>query len=182
MKQLFFLTSCIFLCLNINAQDGYWSKADVSITSVSLVAHVNPNAPRSIVLPNKNVNLPVPADANITTLPIKEKEIPAMFKCSVTVHNDGKDPANETTVIVVLPAQVTAQLSTLNVNAIMHKYDNTSPFTSYIELKLGDMTAGQNKTVEFVFTRSLGPNKVSAYIYSNTSDTNPLNNYKEAIF
>ena len=181
MKQLFFFSICIFPSLFINAQDQ-WSKADVGITSISLVAH--PPGPASIMPPdNKAPQTDVRLENSGTKLPARQQELPFKFKCRIIVQNDNNDLAYKTKLMVVLPAHVNAEAITYYQDATKHKIIDTSPFTSYFEFNLWDMAAGQTATLEFVFTRPLNvPVQVSAYIFSATPDPNPLNNYKNGSY
>ncbi len=181
MKQLLLIIICIFHGLLINAQEQ-WSKADVSITSISLLAHTT--GPASIVPPdNKTPKTDVKLENSGTKLPARQQELPFWFKCRIIVQNGNNDLAFKTKLMVVLPAHVNAEAITFYRDATEHKIIDTSPFTSYFEFNLWDMAAGQTATLEFVFTRPLNvPVQVSAYIFSSTPDPNPLNNYKNGSY
>lgn len=190
MKQLLAAVACILLTLLMHAQDdGYWSKSDLSITTLSLVAYISPNAPQGLEVPkNLNGNQNVAANTNNrrrdSMLLVKKtnKEIPEFFRCIVTVKNNNIHAANNAKLIVVLPPHVNAQVNSPGV--IMHKYDPTSPFTASVEFSLGNLGANQSKSFEIFLRKSVTTDvhKVTAFTFSNTIDTDAGNNHKETTF
>jgi len=175
MKQLSSLIVCAFFYTICFAQER--AQADVSITSVTLNTAANNGA--SIAKPLSG-SLPVLKPGTAEQAKNAILEAGQNLKCSVKVHNENDDDAYPTTLVVVLPVEVSA----INVpsNATIHKSSSASTFTGYITFDLGHMTVGQNITVEFTFTKSKYGNKVGAYAYSGTPDPNPTNNYKEASY
>lgn len=164
----------IILLLNIHvvsAQER--NQADISISSVTLNNSSQLRPTSAIVKPATVTSIPEKGDG-AKTVPRQD------LRCSITVHNENDDDAYETTLIAVLPVEVS--VVSLPPNAVVHKSTTSSPFAGYITFNLGHMTVGQNITVEFTFTKSKYGNKVGAYAFSGTPDPNPGNNYKEATF
>jgi len=179
MKQILFISICIFSGLFVFAQTTY--NADVSITSMSLVSADKPKT-GVIVDPNAS-NLPTVSTNNLNriTIPGTEKSLPLNFKGSITVHNDSIDQGNETYLIVILPPYVIA--GTTWANAVVQRAGPSNYFDGYILFNLGKLSKGQTLTVDFGFKRSTEfTNKVYAFIFSNSADPNFRNNIKEVSF
>lgn len=174
MKQLSFLIVIVFIYTMSFAQER--AQADVSITSVTLKGAAN-NAAIISSQPSTNITAG-PGSQSIKNA--KMETPPQELKCAVTVHSHHDDDAYPTTLIVLLPVEVT--VTSYPANATLHKSSSNSTFVGYISFNLGSLAVGQNATVEFTFTRSKYGNKVGAYAYSGTPDPNPTNNYKEASF
>lgn len=167
MKQIILFAVCIFTGLLIAAQERW--QADVSVTSVTIS-----NA--SVLKPVIQSNSKNPAVINNTTA----TTLPSNLKCSIKVHNENDDDANGTTLVVVLPVEVS--VVSVSSGGKTHAAANGSQYIAYITFDLGHMTVGQNSTVEFTFTKSKYTNKVGAFAYSTSPDPNPANNYKDATF
>lgn len=167
MKQITLFAFCIFSGLFISAQERW--QADVSVTSVTISN--GPTLKANIQSASK-----IPASVNTTAV----TNTPSDLKCSITVHNENDDDANATTLVVVLPVEVSVVF--MSPCGTTHTAANGSQYISYITFDLGHMTVGQNITVEFTFTKSKYKNKVGAFAYSTSPDPNPANNYKDATF
>jgi hypothetical protein len=103
------------------------------------------------------------------------------MKCSITIHNENDDDAWGTKMVVVLPVEVT--VISMPPNATPDKaVTSTQPFAGHIVFDLGHLTVGQNVTVEFVFSKSKYVNKLGAFVYSDSPDPDPSNNYKDATY
>lgn len=167
MKHIILFAICIFTGLFIAAQERW--QADVSVTSLTIS-----NAPslRSTIQSSSKI----PVSVNNTTV----ATAPSNLKCSITVHNENDDDANATTLVVVLPVEVSVVV--MSPGGTTHTAANGSQYIAYITFNLGHMTVGQNVTVEFTFTKSKYTNKVGAFAYSTSPDPNPANNYKDATF
>lgn len=167
MKQITLFCVSIFTGLFLSAQERW--QADVSVASVTIS-----NAPslKPSIQNGSKISVPV----SNTTLATG----PSNLKCSITVHNENDDDANATTLVVVLPVEVSVVV--MSPGGTTHTAANGSPYIGYITFDLGHMTVGQNVTVEFTFTKSKYTNKVGAFAYSTSPDPNPANNYKDATF
>jgi hypothetical protein len=120
------------------------------------------------------------ADVSISKLTLTDQAKPlktANLKCTITVHNENDDDANEATLIVLVPVEVSIVSHPSNATV----YTN-GPWACYLVFNLGHMTVGQDITVEFTLTKSKYGNKVGGYAYSRTPDPDPANNYKDATF
>jgi hypothetical protein len=167
MKQVTLFAICIFTGLLISAQERW--QADVSVTSVTIS-----NA--SVLKSNIQSASKIPASVNTAAVTNTLSDL----KCSITVHNENDDDANATTLVVVLPVEVSVVF--MSPGGTTHTAANGSPYIAYITFDLGHMTVGQNVTVELTFTKSKYTNKVGAFAYSTSPDPNPANNYKDATF
>jgi len=149
------------------------AQADVSITSVTLsdVKVKTLTKPVSEHAPGT-----VPSAGSNTASLVSSGNL----KCSITVHNENDDDANQTMLVVVVPVEVS--IVSMPANATVYKAGNTSPFAGYLTFSLGNMYVGQNITVEFTFKKSQYGNKVGAYAFSASPDPNPANNYKDATY
>jgi len=171
LKTLFSLGVLILISTIVFSQER--AQADVSITSVILtdvkikvpIKPVSEHAPGTIPNPGPD-KLSLASSGNL--------------KCSITVHNENDDDANQTMLVVVVPVEVSIVSNPSN--ATVYKAGGTSPFAGYLVFNLGNMAVGQNITVEFTFTKSVYGNKVGGYAYSASPDPNPANNYKDATF
>jgi hypothetical protein len=169
MKKILFLA---FIALNgiyANAQ-ARW-QADVSITAVTIsplpTIQKQTKLSNTVALPNtgtQKVPVVTAADANL--------------KCSITIHNENDDDAQQTMVLVVLPVEV--KIISIPQNATV--FAPASPYSGYVVFNLGNMAVQQNITIEFSFTKSQYGNKVGAYAYSSSPDPNPANNYKDTTY
>jgi hypothetical protein len=120
------------------------------------------------------------ADVSISKLTLTEPTKPTKpesLKCTITVHNENDDDANEAQLIMLVPVEVS--IVSHPSNASVHK---SGPWACYLIFSLGHMTVGQDITVEFAFTKSKYGNKVGGYAYSKSPDPEPANNYKDATF
>lgn len=174
MKQSSFLIVSLFSCAICFAQER--AQADVSITSVTLKDAASNTA---IISNQPSTNITAGPGSQRTKV-AKTEPLSQELKCSITVHSYHDDDAYPTTLIVLLPVEVT--VSSYPANATLHKSSSNSTFVGYISFDLGQMSVGQNITVEFTFAKSKYGNKVGAYAYSGTPDPNPTNNYKEASY
>ena len=149
------------------------AQADVSIITVTLTPA--PTIKKPVTRP---VNLP----ANPAT-PVEYSPPPAdsILRCIITVHNENDDDANQVVMTVVVPVEVSVVSKPANAT-VYKSAGGSSPFAGYLVFSLGNMTVGQNITVEFTFTKSKYGNKVGAYAYSASPDPNPANNYKDAVY
>ncbi len=167
---------CMIFSLLISASDCLAqarAQSDVSITSITIVPAPSlvkrpPKVPVNVpILPNVPAEkVPPPADLNL--------------RCTITVHNENDDDANQTMLTVVVPVEVSIVANPFN--AVVYKAGGTSPYAGYLVFNLGNMAVGQNITVEFTFTKSLYGNKVGGYAYSASPDPNPANNYRDAVY
>lgn len=174
MKKLSSLIVCAFLYTISLSQER--AQADVSITSVTLKGIANNTATISTQPATQITAAPGSSSAKLAKMETPPQEL----KCSITVHSHHDDDAYPTTLIVLLPVEVT--VTSYPANATLHKSSSNSTFVGYISFNLGTLTVGQNTTVEFSFTKSKYGNKVGAYAFSGTPDPNPANNYKETSY
>ncbi|MDP4264181.1 MAG: hypothetical protein Q8941_16755 [Bacteroidota bacterium] len=169
MKQIIFFPVFALAGLFAAAQERW--QADVSVTSVTLG-----NATITKQPPILN-NPKIPAATNSsTTTPATSSNL----KCSITVHNENDDDAYGTTLVVVLPVEVS--VISMSPGGTTHTASTGNQYIAYITFDLGHMTVGQNSTVEVIFTKSKYTNKVGAFAYSGSPDPNPTNNYKDTTF
>lgn len=166
--------SIIFLML-LSANNGFAqarAQADVSITSVTIVP-----APslftRSAKIPNNPVIPNVPAEKVATP-------IDANLKCTITVHNENGGLAFQTKLVVLLPVETTI-ISNLNSSTEYRSNGNRGSLGSLL-IDLSHIGVGQDRLIEFTFTRSAYGSTVGAYVFSGTPDPNPANNYKDATY
>lgn len=169
MKQVTLFTISILAIFFASAQERW--QADVSVTSVAIGN--TPIIGRPPITSNSKI--PVPSTTGSTTTPVTSN-----LKCSVTVHNENDDDAYGTTLVVVLPVEVSV-VST-SPGGTTHTASTGTQFIAYVTFDLGHMSVGQNNTVEVTFTKSKYTNKVGAFAYSGSPDPNPANNYKDAAF
>lgn len=181
MKKIFILITAVFFSLHIYAQNFY---SDVRITSITLVSNDKITEGTIVIPPNPNLptfNSGTKAQLDKLINAGTEKPLPMDYKGTISVRNDDSlDQSSqiETILILVLPPLVIS--GTLTKNAIVHRGSSTSYLDGYIEYHLGNLKKGQTITVDFAFKRAaIGYPKVSAFVFCNTSDPTPGNNYKE---
>jgi hypothetical protein len=181
MKKYSLLLVYILIELAGHSQSA---RADVSITSVMLEGRDYAWAPKQLVAPkNPNREVNVSTSGREITLPDQPAQPPKPFiKCTITVQNAaGNDAAQEVMVLLVLPGEVAGGSNYPNI--VAKKISPNSPHPGHIQFNLGQLPAGQNKTLDFTFNRSPWfPNKVSVFVVASSSDPNPVNNYKEASY
>jgi hypothetical protein len=180
MKYISLLFATLFFMLCTHAQSA---RADVSITSVTLEGREHPWTPKTIAVPkNQNEATNVPANPREIKVPAREKPLPPYMKCTITVQNGaGNDAAQEVMVLLVLPGEVAGGSNYQQ--TIAKKISPNSPHPGHIQFNLGQLPAGQSKTVDFTFNSSQWfPNKVSAFVVASSSDPNPGNNYRETSY
>lgn len=151
-------------------------EADVSITLVKFENYIPPNSPAK---PAGDVYT---IDSNNTAFSnyFNSQNPPNNLKCTITVHNENSSAADETVLVVVLPADVV--ILSLPANATQHKSGSNPAFPGYMTFNLGQIRAGQSIAVNFAFIRLNNSSRLSAYTYSVTPDLNPANNFKDASF
>src|SRR5439155_9782705 len=149
------------------------AQADVSVSAVTIA--VPPSFKRPI-----NHQAVLSADPGTPTELTSARQ-DSVLLCSITIHNENDDDANQVMVTVVVPVEVNVVSKPANAT-VYRSSGGSSAFAGYVIFNLGNMAVGQNITVQFSFTKSKYGNKVGAYAYSGTPDPNPANNYKDGVY
>ena len=135
-------------------------KADLSITSVSIADDITKRG----------------GD------PINAKTTFANLKCTITIHNESNSLANQTKLVVVLPVDITIVSNQNNSTTYVSGNGNRGGWPGSLLIDLFNVSPGQDRIIEFTFTRSAYGNSIGAYIFSGCPDPNPANNYKDATY
>lgn len=156
LKKVFCLGSLLIATLPGSSQG--LAKADLSITSIIIGPDL---AVRGGNRPDAKVNF-------------------GNLKCTITVHNENGGLAFQTKLVVLLPVETTI-ISNLNSSTEYRSNGNRGSLGSLL-IDLSHIGVGQDRLIEFTFTRSAYGSTVGAYVFSGTPDPKPSNNFKEATY
>lgn len=104
------------------------------------------------------------------------------LKCTIIIQNENGGYANQTKLVVVLPVDITIVSNPHNPIMYRSGSDYRTGWPGSLVFDLHNMSVGQDKTIEFIFTMSPFGNKIGAYVFSGCPDPNPGNNFKETSY
>lgn len=116
--------------------------------------------------------------ADIQIIEFKVTESMDELVCTVTITNDFDDTARNAKLIVLLPVEVSF-LS--NRSSPGGQPDGIGSWTSCVSYELGNMDVRQVETRSIITTLPRledTPRKFGAFVYSQTPDPNPGNNFR----
>lgn len=99
------------------------------------------------------------------------------FKVAVKNYND--DDTRNVMLTILLPVEVSVKNLPANCKLVNAASAPNNPYVGCVQCKLGNLSVNQTTEVIITTTRSKYVNRFGAFVYGETPDPDPSNNFKE---